>query len=122
MICILYHINSIGYDNSKESSDQATTKFALHADKKATAYFQDTIDIAGQIGANATLGRAYRYWGCVHQEKGDNNQAAECVSQAATYLRLCGSDKNFYFSQTTTLCPFFLTLRAEFYICLIYFV
>jgi len=66
-------------------------EFALLADSKATAYFQDSIESAEQIGANATLGRAYRDWGRLYQEKGDTDKAAECFAQANTYLRLCGS-------------------------------
>jgi hypothetical protein len=64
----------------------------MHADKKATAHFQGSIESARQIGANAALGRAYRDWGLICQEKGHTDKAAECFSQAATYQRLCGSD------------------------------
>jgi tetratricopeptide (TPR) repeat protein len=67
-------------------------KLARHTDKKATAHFQDSIESAGQIGANAVLGRAYRDWGRLYSEKGDTNKAAECFAQAAIYSRLCGAD------------------------------
>jgi tetratricopeptide (TPR) repeat protein len=51
-----------------------------------------TLESAGQIGANATLGRAYRDWGRLYLEKGDTDKAAACFAQANTYLRLCGSE------------------------------
>ena len=51
-----------------------------------------SIESAGKIGANATLGRAYSDWGRLHQEKGDTDKAAECFAQANNYLRLCGSE------------------------------
>jgi tetratricopeptide (TPR) repeat protein len=72
--------------------DRRQTKFAQLADNKATAYFQDSIESAGQIGANATLGRAYRDWGGLYQEKGDTDKAAEFFAQATSYYRLCGSE------------------------------
>ena len=77
---------------AKKARIRQQQKFALHAEDKATAHFQDSIETAKQIGANATLGRAYRDWGSVYQERGDTNQAAKCMAQAATYFRLCGSD------------------------------
>jgi len=45
-----------------------------------------------QIGANATLGRAYRDWGRLYQEKGETDKAAACFAQATSYFRLCGSE------------------------------
>ena len=83
---------SVYAELSKKARDRRQTKFALLADNKATAYFQDSIESAGQIGANATLGRAYRDWGRLYQEKGDTDKAAACFTQANTYLRLCGSE------------------------------
>jgi tetratricopeptide (TPR) repeat protein len=83
---------SVYAELSKKARDRRQTKFALLADSKATAYFQDSIESAGQIGANATLGRAYRDWGRLYQEKGDTDKAAACFAQANTYLRLCGSE------------------------------
>ena len=83
---------SVYADLAKKARARQQKKLALHADKKAAAYFQDSIESAGQIGANAALSRAYSDWGRVYQEKGDANQAAECFAQAATYFRLCGSE------------------------------
>jgi tetratricopeptide (TPR) repeat protein len=77
---------------SKKARDRRQTKLAQLADNKATAYFQDSIESAEQIGANATLGRAYRDWGRLYLEKGDTDKAAACFAQANTYLRLCGSE------------------------------
>ncbi len=79
-------------DLARKARARRQKKFALHADKKATAYFQDSIESAKQIGANAALGRAYRFWGLAYQAKGDTDKAAECFAQAATYIRLYGSD------------------------------
>jgi tetratricopeptide (TPR) repeat protein len=83
---------SVYADLANKARARQQKKFAMHADKKATAQFQDSIESARQIGANTALGRAYRDWGRVNQEKGDTNKAAECIAQATIYLRLCGSD------------------------------
>ena len=83
---------SVYADLAKKARIGRQTKFALLADNKATAYFQDSIEAAREIGANATLGRAYRDWGRLYQEKGDADKASECFAQATAYFRLCGSE------------------------------
>ena len=75
-------------DLANKARARRQKKFSMHADKKATAQFQDSIESARQIGANADLARIYRDWGRVNQEKGDTNKAAECFAQATTYFQL----------------------------------
>jgi class 3 adenylate cyclase/tetratricopeptide (TPR) repeat protein len=77
---------------ARKARDRRQKKFALHADNKATSHFQESIESARQIGANAALGRAYHDWGRVYQEKGDTSKAADCFAQTAIYYRLCGTD------------------------------
>jgi hypothetical protein len=67
-------------DLAKKARARRQTKFALHADKKATAHFQDSIESAGQIGANAAMGQVYRDWGRVCQES--PGQAANEICHA----------------------------------------
>jgi tetratricopeptide (TPR) repeat protein len=83
---------SVYADLAQRARARRQTKFAQHADNKATAYFQDSIEAAGQIGAKATLGQAYRGWSRLYEEKGDSDKARACLTQATTYFQLCGSD------------------------------
>jgi tetratricopeptide (TPR) repeat protein len=65
-------------------------EWALCAQKQAAAYFQDAVESAAEIGAKATLARAYRAWGRFYQEQGDSDQARGCLTAAAAYFRSCG--------------------------------
>ncbi|MBT8365523.1 MAG: hypothetical protein KJP23_12530, partial [Deltaproteobacteria bacterium] len=77
---------------AKKAQTRQLTKFAMHAYNKANYYFQDSIETARQIGANAKLGRAYCDWGRLHEDRGDSDKTEACFAQAATYFRLCGID------------------------------
>jgi len=50
-------------DLSRKARFRQQEKFALLAEKRATAYFQKSIESARQMGTTATLGKAYRDWG-----------------------------------------------------------
>ena len=65
--------------------------FALLAEKRATAYFKKSIESAKQIGAKATLGKAYRDWGYFRKDKGDTDKADKCFVEAAAYVQMCES-------------------------------
>jgi tetratricopeptide (TPR) repeat protein len=65
-------------------------ELSLCAQKQATAYFENAVESAAEIGAKGTLARAYRAWGRFYQEQGDSDQARGCFTTAAAYFRSCG--------------------------------
>lgn len=59
---------------------------------QAHTYFQAAIEAGKQIGANATLGRAYLNWGYLYQREGNAQRAGWCFAVAMEYFRTCKSD------------------------------
>ena len=66
-------------------------KFALLAEKRVNAYFQKSIESAKQIGAKATLRKAYYDWGDFCKDKGDTEKADMCFAEAAADIQSCCS-------------------------------
>jgi class 3 adenylate cyclase/tetratricopeptide (TPR) repeat protein len=67
-------------------------KNAPFADRKAQGYLNEAIVIAGEIGATDTAGRAKLALGLLHQSKGRNKEARECLAGAIEVFEKCGAD------------------------------
>jgi class 3 adenylate cyclase/tetratricopeptide (TPR) repeat protein len=66
-------------------------KFALLAEKRATAYFKKSIESARQMGATATLEKVYRDWSDFCEDRGNNEKVNEYFVETAVDIQMCES-------------------------------
>jgi tetratricopeptide (TPR) repeat protein len=78
-------------DLSRKARFRQQEKFALLAEKKATAYFQKSIESARQMGATATSEKAYRDWGDFCKDKKNNEKVAKYLVETAADIQMCES-------------------------------
>ena len=57
--------------------------------RKAERHFNRSIEVAREIGAKGTLGRAYLDLGLLYRAKGKTNQARECLGMAVRVFEQC---------------------------------
>jgi hypothetical protein len=65
----------------------------LFADRKAVQYLTTAIELASEMGAKDTLGRACLTLGILHQAKRRYKQARECLSCAVHIFEECEADE-----------------------------
>jgi hypothetical protein len=65
---------------------------APFADRKAVQHLTSAIEIAGEIGAKDTLGRAALTLGLLHKAKRRSAQARECLTSAILMFEACEAD------------------------------
>ncbi len=78
-------------DLFRRARSRHLSKYALHAGEKANEYFMDSIEVAKQISAVATLGQAYKNWAGFCEEIGDTKRAEKCAVEALAYVPKCES-------------------------------
>jgi len=60
-----------------------------HAKEKAAEHLNAAIEVAAEIGAKPTLGRAYLDLGILHSAHGEKDKARECISNAVQLFEQC---------------------------------
>jgi class 3 adenylate cyclase/tetratricopeptide (TPR) repeat protein len=60
--------------------------------KRAEEHFNNTIEVAKEIGAKGILGQAFLDLGLLHKAKGKKEKAKECISTAIGYFEQCEAD------------------------------
>jgi len=59
------------------------------AGQRAKEHFSKVIEVANEMGANGMLGPAYLDLGLLHKEKGQREQARQCISTAIQIFEQC---------------------------------
>jgi len=77
-------------DLARKARSRKHEKFALLAEKRATAYFKNSIESALHIGAKATLGKAYFDLAVFCKDKGDIDKVNKCLADAAANIQSGG--------------------------------
>jgi|WetSurMetagenome_2_1015567.scaffolds.fasta_scaffold05743_2 class 3 adenylate cyclase/tetratricopeptide (TPR) repeat protein len=67
-------------------------KNALFADRKAMEYLNRAVEVAREIGANETHGRACLSLGLLHKARGRDEQARECLVRAVKMFEDCAAE------------------------------
>jgi tetratricopeptide (TPR) repeat protein len=70
-------------------------KKALFADRKAVTHLRKAIELADEMGAGDTSGRANLVLGMLHKAKGRHDQARECLSTALHIFEDCEAGTDF---------------------------